>query len=75
MPAALFPVLKTFCKKLISIKITLTLLRFNSYKNGSPVQLLQQANPHINRNVLNFTPVLVDSFFHLYKNEFKLLAS
>ena len=49
--------------------------RFNTYKNGSPVQLLQQAAPHINRNVLNFKPVLVDTFFHLYKNEFRLLAS
>ena len=49
--------------------------RFNTYKNGSPVQLLQQAAPHINRDVLNFKPVLVDTFFHLYKNEFRLLAS
>ena len=49
--------------------------RFNTYKNGSPVQLLQQAAPLINRDVLNFKPVLVDTFFHLYKNEFRLLAS
>ena len=49
--------------------------RFNTYKNGSPVQLLQQAAPLINRDVLNFKPVLVDKFFHLYKNEFRLLAS
>ena len=49
--------------------------RFNTYKNGSPVQLLQQAAPHINGDVLNFKPVLVDKFFHLYKNEFRLLAS
>ena len=48
--------------------------RFNTYKNGSPVQLLQQVAPHINRNVLNFKPVLVDKFFHLYKNEFRLPA-
>ena len=37
--------------------------RFNTYKNGSPVQLLQQVAPHINRDVLNFKPVLVDTFF------------
>ena len=75
MLVVLLPVLKTFLKRLISIKSTLILLRFNSYKNGSPVQLLQRAAPHINPNVLNFKPVLLDSFFDLYKNEFKLLAS
>ena len=51
------------------------LSRFNTYKNGSPVQLLQQTTPLINRDVLNFKPVLVDTLFHLYKNEFRLLAS
>ena len=49
--------------------------RFNTYKNASPVQLLQQTAPLINRDVLNFEPVLVDTLFHLYKNEFRLLAS
>ena len=49
--------------------------RFNTYTNASPVQLLQQAAPHINRDVLNFKPVLVDTLFHLYKNEFRLLVS
>ena len=49
--------------------------RFNTYKNGSPVQLLQQAAAHIDPSVLNFKPVLVDKFFNLYKDEFRLLAS
>ena len=31
---------------------------FNTYKKGSPVQLLQQAAPLINRHVLNFEPGL-----------------
>lgn len=49
--------------------------RFNTYKKGSPVQLLQQAASHIDPAVLDFKPVLVDKFFNLYKNEFRLLAS
>ncbi|AGT44738.1 hypothetical protein TPE_2264 [Treponema pedis str. T A4] len=49
--------------------------RFNTYKKGSPVQLLQQAACYLNPAVLNFKPVLVDKFFNLYKDEFRLLAS
>ena len=64
-----------FFKKAHQYQKHFNFTRFNSYKNGSPVQLLQRAAPLINPNVLNFTPVLVDSFFHLYKNEFRLLAS
>ena len=64
-----------FFKKAHQYQKHFNFTRFNTYKNASPVQLLQQAAPHINRNVLNFKPVLVDSFFHLYKNEFTLLAS
>ena len=64
-----------FLKKVHQYQNYFNFTRFNTYKNASPVQLLQQAAPHINRAVLNFKPVLVDKFFHLYKNEFRLLAS
>jgi len=64
-----------FFKKAHQYQKHFNFARFNTYKNASPVQLLQQAAPHINCAVLSFKPVLVDSFFHLYKNEFRLLAS
>ena len=64
-----------FLKKAHQYQNHFNFTRFNTYKKGSSVQLLQQAAPFINRHVLNFEPVLVDKFFHLYKNEFRLLAS
>mgnify|MGYP003063948442 CR=1 FL=1 len=70
-----FSGVQDFLKKAHQYQHYFNFTRFNSYKNGSPVQLLQQAAAHITPNVLNFKPILVDSFFNLYKNEFRSLAS
>ena len=70
-----FPGAQDFLKKAHQYQTYFNFKRFNTYKKGSPVQLLQQAACHIDPSVLNFNPVLVDKFFHLYKNEFRLLAS
>ena len=70
-----FPSAQDFLKQAHQYQNHFKFTRFNTYKNASPVQLLQQTAPLINRDVLNFEPVLVDTLFHLYKNEFRLLAS
>jgi len=49
-----------FLKKAHQYQNHFNFTRFNTYKNASPVQLLQQAAPLINRAVLNFKLVLVD---------------
>ena len=64
-----------FLKKAHQYQNYFNFKRFNTYKKGSPVQLLQNADAQIDPGVLDFKPVLVDKFYNLYKNEFRLLAS
>ncbi|MEL3901708.1 MAG: hypothetical protein P1P60_02585 [Treponema phagedenis] len=72
MKEAFIPVLSMFYGKYYTY---FNFKRFKIYKKSSPVQLLQQDTCHIAPSVLNFKPMLVDKFFNLYKDEFRLLAS
>lgn len=49
--------------------------RFNSYKQGTPKQLLQDCTDRIQPEVLNFRPIVIDTLYRNYKNVFKSLAA
>jgi len=51
------------------------LKRFNSYKNGSPKDILKELCPEINEEVLLFKPIYLDDEVDIYKNYLKQLAS
>jgi transposase len=49
--------------------------RYNSYKEGTPLQLLTSLAPEINQDVLFFKPVVIDKFYRRFKHVFKSLAA
>lgn len=42
--------------------------RFNTYKNATPKELLEELSPEIDENILYFKPVLLDNFIEKYKD-------
>lgn len=49
--------------------------RYNSYKEGTPLELLKEAAPEIDPDVIYFKPVIIDTLYKRYKNVFKSLAA
>lgn len=49
--------------------------RFNSYKQGTPLQLITALAPEINTDVLLFKPVVIDTFYRRYKDVFRSMAA
>ena len=64
-----------FRKKAAAYQSWFNLDRTNTYKNGSPAELLRQLLPDINTEVLTFKPITVDTLYRRYKNTFRSFAA
>ncbi len=49
--------------------------RYNRYKEGSPLDILQAIEPAIDSGVLCLKPVIIDNLYGMYKDVFRALAA
>jgi hypothetical protein len=49
--------------------------RYNRYKEGSPLDILQAIAPAIDSGVLCLKPVIIDNLYGMYKDVFRALAA
>ena len=64
----------SFFKKAEEYQRFFNLQRNNSYKGGSPKEILQSTDSTIDPEVLIFKPVLIDTLYRKYKHVFKDLS-
>lgn len=63
-----------FFRQAFDYQKSFNLNRNNSYKGGSPLQILKKELPNISNNILILQPIVLDEKRHLLKNINKLIA-
>ena len=70
-----FPTRFQFFRKAAAYQRWFNCERNNSYKPGTPWEIMQQAQAKYAQEVMILKPILIDTIYRKYKNTFRALAA
>ena len=70
-----FPTRFQFFRKAATYQRWFNLQRNNSYKQGTPLGIMQQAQVNYDPGIMILKPILIDSIYRKYKDTFRSLAA